>query len=155
MIENNDPRWKPVVYDSGKAPDNVGVRVLGLLEHFNEKFESEIVEIRAVDESDCNFRTADGDDEISYNWTVTHWMPVPDDWEEKKASLAEEKIKDIEEHPEAHKHTYGDLHSCCTIAGAVDLSIMEAHRKHVDLGTNGGVRCDVTEGPCACGGWHE
>jgi len=37
----------------------------------------------------------------------------------------------------------------------VDLSIMEAHRKHVDLGTNGGVRCDVTEGPCACGGWHE
>ena len=21
--------------------------------------------------------------------------------------------------------------------------------------TNGGVRCDVTSGPCACGAWHE
>lgn len=23
-----------------------------------------------------------------------------------------------------------------------------------DYGTNGGVRCDTTRGPCSCGAWH-
>lgn len=69
-------------------------------------------------------------------------------WEEKK-------IADIKKHPENHKHSFGELQACCTTEeGAIDLSIMDAHSEYVDLGTNGGVRCDTTEGPCACGAWH-
>jgi len=68
---------------------------------------------------------------------------------------AEEKIKDIKEHPENHKHTFDELTACCiTPENAVDLSVMDAHSKYVDLGTNGGVKCDTVEGPCSCGGWH-
>ena len=46
------------------------------------------------------------------------------------------------------------MQACCTKDGVIDMSIMDAHGKYVDLGTNGGVKCDVAEGPCSCGGWH-
>lgn len=39
-------------------------------------------------------------------------------------------------------------------AKAIDLEVFDAHQRYVDLGTNGGVRCDVVRGACACGGWH-
>ncbi len=64
------------------------------------------------------------------------------------------KLKDIQEHPENHRHGFGELQACCIVGGAIDLSLMEAHSKYADLGTNGGVRCDVVDGPCACGAWH-
>ena len=64
------------------------------------------------------------------------------------------KLKDIQEHPENHRHAFGELSACCMVGGALDLSLMEAHSKYVDLGTNGGTRCDVVDGPCACGAWH-
>jgi len=67
---------------------------------------------------------------------------------------AKEKIADIKEHPENHKHTFDELTACCMIDGELDLSVMDAHGKYVDLGTNGGVECDTIEGPCACGAWH-
>lgn len=67
---------------------------------------------------------------------------------------AKEKIADIKEHPENHKHNFDELTTCCLIEGALDLSVMDAHGKYVDMGTNGGVKCDTTEGPCACGAWH-
>jgi hypothetical protein len=43
--------------------------------------------------------------------------------------------------------------SATTGEGAVDLSLIE------ELGsrstkTNGGIRCDTSSGPCACGAWH-
>jgi hypothetical protein len=63
-------------------------------------------------------------------------------------------LKDIEEHPERHRHEFGALHSCCMVGGVLDLHLMEAHSEFVNLGTNGGTRCDVTSGPCACGAWH-
>ena len=74
--------------------------------------------------------------------------------EKETLSKRDEKLKDIKEHPERHRHDFGGLHACCTIDGVVDLSLMDAHSQHVDMGTNGGTRCDVTEGPCACGAWH-
>lgn len=40
------------------------------------------------------------------------------------------------------------------VHGALDLRLMQAHQDYVNLGTNGGVKCDVVSGPCACGGWH-
>lgn len=64
------------------------------------------------------------------------------------------RITDIKDHPENHKHTFEELKACCFLDGAIDLSIMDAHGKYVDLGTNGGENCDVTSGPCACGAWH-
>lgn len=66
----------------------------------------------------------------------------------------EEKVQEIKEHPERHRHNFDDLHRCCFHDGAVDLGLMEAHQKYASLGTNGGVRCDVVSGPCACGAWH-
>jgi hypothetical protein len=67
--------------------------------------------------------------------------------------IREGKIRHIKEHPEQHRHTFDALQACCYLKGAIDLATMEAHSS-VNLGTNGGVRCDVVEGPCACGAWH-
>lgn len=66
----------------------------------------------------------------------------------------DEKLQDIRNHPELHRHSYEALVACCFHGGALDSRLMEAHEKHSNLGTNGGVRCDVTSGPCACGAWH-
>ena len=73
---------------------------------------------------------------------------------EKWKKWREEKVKDIKEHPENHKHDFGGLQMCCWYEGSIDLQLMDMHSEHVDLGRNGGVKCDVTEGPCACGAWH-
>ncbi len=43
------------------------------------------------------------------------------------------------------------LTRCTTTKGAVDLS---AIANMPTVGYNGGVKCDVTEGPCSCGAWH-
>ena len=64
----------------------------------------------------------------------------------------DEKLKEIKEHPERHRHTFDGLTSCCMIGGALDISIMDAHEGL--LGSNGGKKCDVVSGPCACGAWH-
>jgi hypothetical protein len=66
----------------------------------------------------------------------------------------EDVLRDLREHPERHRHDFEGLQRCCFVNGALDLSLMEAHERLVDLGTNGGRRCDVTSGPCSCGAWH-
>lgn len=66
----------------------------------------------------------------------------------------ERKLKDIKEHPERHRHTFEGLQQCCFVNGALDMRVMDAHSEYVSMGTNGGQRCDVTSGPCACGAWH-
>lgn len=60
----------------------------------------------------------------------------------------EERRQDIREHPEQHRHSFPGLQWCCTVDGAVDTGLMEAHE-----GVLGG-RCDVALGPCSCGAWH-
>ena len=66
----------------------------------------------------------------------------------------EQVIADISAHPERHRHDFDSLQRCCTVDGALDLSIMEAHSAAAPLGRNGGRACDVTAGPCSCGAWH-
>ncbi len=63
-------------------------------------------------------------------------------------------IEDIKAHPDQHRHNADDLFKCCFIDGALDLSVMDAHSQFVDLGSNGGIKCDVVSGPCSCGAWH-
>lgn len=63
------------------------------------------------------------------------------------------RLEDIRTHPERHRHAYEELMACCFVDGAIDCGIMQAH-ENVDLGENGGVKCDVWEGPCACSAWH-
>lgn len=68
---------------------------------------------------------------------------------------AEERLKDIKEHPERHKH--GDLNgiiACSIVDGAIDSMLFEAHSQYASCGYNGGQSCDVTRGPCSCGAWH-
>jgi len=66
----------------------------------------------------------------------------------------EDILKDLREHPERHRHDFLGLTACCMINGALDISLTEAHSQYVNLGTNGGVSCDVSSGPCACGARH-
>ena len=67
----------------------------------------------------------------------------------------EHKEYDITHYPEMHRHTYEELRECCiTPDGAIDLRIIDLHSEYVDLGKNGGTKCDVISGPCACGAWH-
>jgi hypothetical protein len=66
----------------------------------------------------------------------------------------EEKLKEIKERPDLHRHTFEGLQRCCFHNGALDMQIMNAHEAHASTGTNGGRNCDVTSGPCSCGSWH-
>ncbi len=70
------------------------------------------------------------------------------------ARTREDILKDLREHPERHSHNFEELTACCTIDGVIDVSLMEAHSQYVKFGTNSGVHCDVSSGPCACGAWH-
>lgn len=66
----------------------------------------------------------------------------------------EERLQDIKEHPERHRHSFEGLQRCCMTKGHLDLELMEAHSRHAPVGTNGARRCDTTSGPCSCGAWH-
>lgn len=70
------------------------------------------------------------------------------------ARTREEVLKEIKEHPERHTHDFGGLQACCMFNGALDLQVMDWHSEFIDMGRNGGVRCDVRSGPCSCGAWH-
>lgn len=66
----------------------------------------------------------------------------------------QEKLIDIKAHPENHRHDFTSLIHCCTDdTGAVDAGLLQAHAGL--LGRNGGIACDVLEGPCSCGAWHK
>ena len=65
------------------------------------------------------------------------------------------KLLDLMAHPERHHHeTLFDIRDCCTIDGNVDLQLFDQHSQYANMGTNGGVQCDVRRGPCSCGAWH-
>ncbi len=64
-------------------------------------------------------------------------------------------LEDIKDHPENHIHNMDALMACSMINGAIDSGLLDAHSKYVDLGSNGGIRCDVIDGACACGSWHD
>ena len=59
----------------------------------------------------------------------------------------EERLKDIKEHPEKHKHSFEELYACAVVDGVLVLQIIDAHQAD-------GSKCDVHSGPCSCGGWH-
>jgi len=61
---------------------------------------------------------------------------------------------DIIMHPELHQHRdFIEVMQCCMVNGAIDLALEAAHERISDR-SNGGVRCDVSSGPCSCGAWH-
>lgn len=64
-----------------------------------------------------------------------------------------ERLKDIKDHPERHRHSFGALQACCFVDGALDMRLMDAHSGAIGR-VNGSIRCDVNDGPCACGAWH-
>lgn len=70
---------------------------------------------------------------------------------ETKLTPRELKVKEIQEHPELHKHDYDSLIDCCIVDGAIDLQLIDLHPA---VGYNGGQKCDVIGGPCSCGAWH-
>jgi len=65
---------------------------------------------------------------------------------------AEKKRREIVGNPQKHIHDYDGLIACCMNDGALDTMLMQAHEGFT--GSNGGVRCDVSSGPCSCGAWH-
>ncbi len=65
----------------------------------------------------------------------------------------EKVLSEIKTNPDAHRHDYQNLVICCTFDGALDTGLWEAHNSTLGR-TNGGINCDVLEGPCACGAWH-
>jgi hypothetical protein len=64
----------------------------------------------------------------------------------------ERRRREIVSHPEKHRHDYNGLVACCMVDGALDTMLMQAHEGI--YGSNGGVKCDVSSGPCSCGAWH-
>lgn len=64
----------------------------------------------------------------------------------------EELLAEIRKHPEKHRHDFEGLMRCSMVKGALDIEVMDVHSGIT--GSNGGTKCDVTDGPCACGAWH-
>jgi len=64
-----------------------------------------------------------------------------------------DKVKEKDVKQEIKKRTFQKLiDECMTDDGAIDLAKME--ELEGSCGCNGGKGCDVTGGPCSCGGWH-
>ena len=63
-----------------------------------------------------------------------------------------ERLEDIKNNPQNHRHDFDGLIQCCLVDGAIDYQIIDAHPA---IGYNGGQKCDVFEGPCSCGAWHK
>ncbi len=77
-----------------------------------------------------------------------------------EARTYESVLQEMLMYPERHIHVdMNDLTACCILVdangeAAVDLALLDAHSEHIDMGSNGGRRCDVVNGPCACGATH-
>lgn len=66
------------------------------------------------------------------------------------------RLNDIRAHPEKHRHTFDELMACCTVMDCVDGRLMDAHGGLAGtVSACRGKRCDVLDGPCACGAWHK
>ncbi len=69
----------------------------------------------------------------------------------------QEKLDDIQQHPEQHRHNFWELQACCFINGALSMALIAAHQDMSTVFPNrhfGGTKCDVEFGPCSCGSWH-
>ena len=63
----------------------------------------------------------------------------------------QERLEEIKQQPQSHRHTFDELTACCTIDGAVDVGLLDAHAI-ADPKT--GIKHDVKTGACCCGAWH-
>jgi hypothetical protein len=71
------PGWWVVI--DNKNPNTFpkdGEKVIGELEHWESK-NKRYYELKKVKESDCIWRTVDDNSEVSYDWNVIRWMPLP------------------------------------------------------------------------------
>jgi len=59
--------------DANQRMPQVGAKVLCRLQHWHTKGIQEH-QLVAVDESDCTWRTADDNSEVSHDWTVIEWF---------------------------------------------------------------------------------
>ena len=66
--------------------------VLVKLQHFNSK-EVRFAVLKKVDEDDCDWRTVDGNSEISYDWNVIRWCEI---YEPREDSGVENIVSDEE-----------------------------------------------------------
>ena len=70
------------------------------------------------------------------------------------------RLQHIKDYPGQHVHFDVErLMSCCMVDMghgyfAVVAQLMDAHQQYTPLGRNGDHNCDVMDGPCNCGAWH-
>lgn len=61
-------------------------------------------------------------------------------------------INDFSKKKKTETRTFNELiNMCIDENGVLDLSEVD---NLPAVGYNGGVKCDVTKGPCSCGAWH-
>ena len=71
---------------------------------------------------------------------------------EKSEMSFDELMKSLDARPDNLERSFEDLVALATTEdGAIDLSVFA---NAPAVGYNGGVKCDVTSGPCSCGAWH-
>lgn len=65
-----------------------------------------------------------------------------------------ERIQDIRQHPERHRHTFDELIVCAKgPAGfGIDAIVVDGHEGTVGMPTS---KCDIISGLCACGATHQ
>lgn len=71
---------------------------------------------------------------------------------EKSEMSFDELMKSVGGRPDNLDRSFEELvASATTEDGAIDLAALDDAPA---VGYNGGVKCDVTSGPCSCGAWH-
>lgn len=72
--------------------------------------------------------------------------------EEKVTASFKEVMKSIGGRADGLERTFDDLIEMSTTPeGTIDISTLD---NAPAVGYNGGLKCDVTSGPCSCGAWH-
>jgi hypothetical protein len=61
------------------------------------------------------------------------------------------RIKDAERGEAPAQRTFAQLKDEATTPAGIDTLAIEGRRTGR---SNGGIACDVSSGPCACGAWH-
>ncbi len=86
--------------------------------------------------------------------------PTEEDLEEMREQMRQEeyarrpaRIEDIRLNPSKHLHDFDGLFLCSTIDNAVDSYLVDLHMEC--FAAVGRPRCDVVDGPCACGAYHK
>jgi hypothetical protein len=77
-------------------------------------------------------------------------------WTDMEKQELRVMIDQLRHHPERHVHRFREeLEKCCKVNGQFAPVLLELHYIYSKIHNANNDPCDVLEGPCTCGAWHD